>query len=419
MTYRYILVLGSNCADRGAYLKQAIRLLENNRLKILRSTAVLKTAPILVRNQQSFLNQGLLVATDHRPDELLGVTRLCEQQAGRRQRIRYGPREIDIDIVWWSEGSYTSSELTIPHKYNRARHWVRRFMAELLPQEVDNETGVQYMSMGVKPIQRVQHFLAKKQAGEKIAMVTCYDYTFARLLGRTSVDCVLVGDSLGNVIQGERNTLPVTLEDIIYHARAVRRALPDAFIIGDLPFLSYQTGVAGAIASAGQLIKEAHCDAVKLEGGMYFLETVQALNECGIPVMGHLGLTPQWVLRFGGHRLQAKTREAAQRLLTEAQALENAGCFALVLEMVPASVAAQCSKQLTIPVIGIGAGAGTDGQVLVLSDLLGLDPDFKPRFVRHFARLSEQVIAAVEQYSAAVREGSFPSPEESFQNPVE
>ncbi|MCS6985727.1 MAG: 3-methyl-2-oxobutanoate hydroxymethyltransferase [Leptospiraceae bacterium] len=268
--------------------------------------------------------------------------------------------------------------------------------------------------MASKPVRRVQDFHNKKAAGEKIAMVTCYDYTFGRLLARTSVDCVLVGDSLGNIVQGHRNTLPVTLEEMIYHTRAVRRALPDTFLIADLPFLSYQSSVRDAILAAGRLVKEGGCDAVKLEGGSYFKQTISALIACGIPVMGHLGLTPQWILQLGGHRLQAKSKEAQESLLHEAKALEEAGIFALVLEMVPSEAAARCQRELSIPVIGIGSGKETDGQVLVLTDLLGLDPDFKPRFARHFAKLGGQVLQAVEEYNQAVREGSFPSAEESF-----
>ncbi|MCS6971617.1 MAG: 3-methyl-2-oxobutanoate hydroxymethyltransferase [Turneriella sp.] len=258
----------------------------------------------------------------------------------------------------------------------------------------------------------IQDFAKKKSLGEKIAVVTCYDYAFARLLARTSIDAILVGDSLGNVMQGHANTLPVTVEEMVYHARIVRRGAPQAFLIVDLPFLSYQTSVRDAVANAGRIIKETGADAVKLEG--LFLPQIRALIKSGIPVMGHLGFTPQSLLAFGGYRVQGKTPSSAENILRAAAALEKAGVFAIVLEMVPTELAGRVTASLSIPTIGIGAGDLTDGQVLVLNDLLGLDPDFSPRFVRRYANLSASVISAVEQYAADVRERKFPNEQERF-----
>jgi len=233
-------------------------------------------------------------------------------------------------------------------------------------------------------------------------------------VARTSVDAILVGDSLGNVIQGQPNTLAVTVDDMIYHARIVRRGAPQAFIVADLPFMSYQASVEEAMKSAGRILKETGADAVKLEGGAAVVPQIKALVAAGIPVMGHLGLTPQSLLAFGGYKVQGKSADAAEKILADARAIEAAGVFSMVLEMVPAALAEKISAALTVPTIGIGAGDKTDGQVLVLTDLLGLDPDFVPRFVRKYADLSGQVLTALENYAADVRGKKFPSEKESF-----
>ncbi|HNA79356.1 MAG TPA: 3-methyl-2-oxobutanoate hydroxymethyltransferase, partial [Turneriella sp.] len=213
---------------------------------------------------------------------------------------------------------------------------------------------------------------------------------------------------------GNPNTLAVTVDDMVYHARAVRRGAPQAFIVVDLPFMSYQTSVEDALRNAGRIVKETGADAVKLEGGEAVVPQVRALVTSGVPVMGHLGLTPQSLLALGGYKVQGKTNETAKKMIADAKALEQAGAFAIVLEMVPAELAKEISAALTIPTIGIGAGAGADGQVLVLTDLLGLDPDFTPRFVRKYAELSGTVLTALEQYAADVRDGKFPAEKETF-----
>ncbi|MFO1469815.1 MAG: 3-methyl-2-oxobutanoate hydroxymethyltransferase [Turneriella sp.] len=260
----------------------------------------------------------------------------------------------------------------------------------------------------------VHDFTKKKAAGEKITMVTCYDFAFARLIARTSIDAILVGDSLGNVIQGQPNTIPVTVDDMIYHGRIVRRGAPQAFIVVDMPFMSYQTSVEDALRNAGRIIKETGADAVKLEGGANIAPQVRALVESGIPVMGHLGLTPQSLLAFGGYKVQGKTSAAQLKLTDDAKLLQQSGAFGIVLEMIPAPLTESVVKNLEIPLIGIGAGNKADGQVLVLNDLLGLDPDFAPKFVRKYADLSSSVFSALEGYAADVRESSFPSDKESF-----
>lgn len=410
---RYVLVLGSNAGDPLANLEKSIEHIRSQGISVLGATEVLHTRPIIVPHQNMFVNQGITIETELAPEELLALCKECERELGRRERFRYGPREIDIDIAWWSDGIYQSDLLQIPHRGARNRHWVRKFLCELLPEEKDPESGENYCNMNVKPIHRVTDFIRKKEAGEKITMLTVYDYTMAKLLARTSLDTVLVGDSLGNVIQGNQNTLPVTVDEMIYHASAVRRAMSDIFLTVDMPFMSYQESEEQGLRNAGRLMKETGANAVKLEGAGRFISLVEKIVESGIPVMGHLGLQPQSFHTLGGYRLQGKTEEAQEKLIEDAKALERAGAFAIVLEMVKSETAEQVSRALHIPVIGIGAGAGTDGQVLVFSDYLGLDPDFKPGFVRHFENLSEKIIQATEGYCREVREGTFPGENES------
>jgi 3-methyl-2-oxobutanoate hydroxymethyltransferase len=267
-----------------------------------------------------------------------------------------------------------------------------------------------------KQLSRVTlHTLAAQKArGEKIAMITAYDATFARLLDEAGADILLVGDSLGMVVQGHDNTLPVTVDEMIYHCKAVARGARRAHIVGDMPFMSYQESVEQGLRNAGRLLKEGGCHAVKLEGGAQHAPLVARLVATGIPVMGHLGLTPQSVHQLGGFKLQGKEEGAAERLIADARALEAAGAYAIVLEGLPTEVAAAVTAALTIPTIGIGAGDGCDGQVLVIYDLLGLDERFKPRFVRRYADLSATVQDACGRFIADVRTGAFPGPAESF-----
>jgi 3-methyl-2-oxobutanoate hydroxymethyltransferase len=257
-------------------------------------------------------------------------------------------------------------------------------------------------------------FRRMKAEGRKIVVLTAYDWMLARYLDAADVDAILVGDSAGQVFAGHRTTLPVTLDDMIYHARAVRRGAPDRFLIVDMPFLTFQVSPEETLRNAGRIMKETDAQAVKVEGGAALAETVERLTGCGIPVMGHLGLTPQSVHAFGGYGLRASEADEAERLRTDALALEGAGCFSLVLEKIPSSLATEVSKGLQIPTIGIGAGPGTDGQVLVTPDLLGMTPDFRPRFVRRYADLDEVVRSALARFAADVREGSFPGEEESY-----
>lgn len=247
-----------------------------------------------------------------------------------------------------------------------------------------------------------------------ISMVTTYDATFARLVELAEIDMILIGDSLGNVIQGHENTLPVTVDDIIYHTRAVVRGNGHAHIVADLPFMSYQSSHEEGMRNAGRLLKEGGAQSVKLEGGAPQAPLVERLTAAGIPVCGHLGLTPQSVHAFGGYRVQGRGDEAQKRLLDDARALEEAGAFMLVLEMVPAELAARVTDELDIPTIGIGAGAETSGQVLVLYDLLGLDTRFAPTFLRRFAELEGTVVDALREYREQVESGGFPGPEHSF-----
>jgi 3-methyl-2-oxobutanoate hydroxymethyltransferase len=253
-----------------------------------------------------------------------------------------------------------------------------------------------------------------KAEGRKIVVLTAYDWTLARYLDDAGVDAILVGDSAGQVFAGHRTTLPVTLEDMIYHARAVRRGAPERFLVVDMPFLSFQVSPEETLRNAGRIMKETDAQAVKIEGGAGLAETIERLTAVGIPVMGHLGLTPQSVHAFGGYGLRASEATEAERLRADARAIESAGCFSLVLEKIPRALAAEVSAELEIPTIGIGAGPGTDGQVLVTPDLLGLTPDFRPRFVRRYANLDETVRDALTRFAADVRSGAFPGDEESY-----
>jgi len=260
----------------------------------------------------------------------------------------------------------------------------------------------------------VHELLAMKERGERIVCLTCYDALFARLLDESGVDILLVGDSVNQVLAGAETTLSATLEQMIYHTRIVRRGTSRALVVCDLPFLSYQISREEAIKNAGRVMAETGCHAVKLEGGKPMAQTVRALVDVGIPVMGHLGLTPQSVHALGGHRVQGRDEKTAERLKEDAKALEDAGAFAIVLELVPAPLASQITKSLTIPTIGIGAGPACDGQVLVLHDMLGLNDKFAAKFVKRYAALAEDVREAVRLFAAEVREGRYPGPEHSF-----
>ena len=254
-----------------------------------------------------------------------------------------------------------------------------------------------------------------KAEGVPIAMLTAYDYTSARLLDQAGTDVLLVGDSASNVMAGHETTLPITLDQMIYHAQCVIRAIQRALVVVDLPFGSYQGNSKEALASAIRVMKEAEAHAVKLEGGHDVLPTVNRIISAGIPVMGHLGLLPQSIHNYGTYKVRARAEEEAERLIDDAKALEEAGCFALVLEKIPASLAEQVTDTLDIPTIGIGAGADCDGQVLVSHDALGLTTDFHPRFVRRFARLDETITEAVQTYVNSVRTRSFPNDDESYE----
>ena len=253
-----------------------------------------------------------------------------------------------------------------------------------------------------------------KARGEKIAMLTAYDATFARLLDDAGADVLLVGDSLGMVIQGHDTTLPVTLDEIAYHCRAVARGARRAHVVGDMPFMSYQASVEQGITNAGKLMKEGGCHSIKLEGGAVHAELVKRLVAAGIPVMGHIGLTPQSYHQLGGFKVQGRDPGGRERLLADARTLEDAGVYSIVLEAIPADIANDITAQLSIPTIGIGAGGSCDGQVLVSYDALGMDETFKPRFVRRFATLGATIKDAVAHYVADVRAGGFPSDAESF-----
>ncbi|HEY4392466.1 MAG TPA: 3-methyl-2-oxobutanoate hydroxymethyltransferase [Polyangia bacterium] len=255
---------------------------------------------------------------------------------------------------------------------------------------------------------------ARKGTGERIAVVTAYDVVFAGLADRAGVDAILVGDSLGMVMQGERSTLGVTLDEMVYHCRIASRGVTRAHLVGDLPFMSYQASVEDGMRAAGRLLKEGHAEAVKLEGGESVAELCRRLVQAGIPVMGHIGLTPQSIHQFGGFKVQGRTDAQRTQILADARALADAGAYAIVVEAVPHALAAEITRAVPAVTIGIGAGVDCDGQVMVMHDLLGLQPSWKPRFVRRYAEMGQAVGEAFAAYAADVRAGKFPAAEETY-----
>ena len=253
-----------------------------------------------------------------------------------------------------------------------------------------------------------------KKDGQKISMLTCYDFTTAKIMEESGINAILVGDSLGMTMMGYEDTLPVTMEDMIHHTACVSRGLKNTFLVADMPFMSYQTSTYDAVKNAGRLIKEGHAQAVKLEGGASVCEQIRAIVKADIPVVAHIGLTPQSVNAFGGFKVQGKEYDQAIQLIKDAKAVEEAGAFMVTLECIPEKLATLISKELSIPTIGIGAGAGCDGQVLVYQDMLGMFSGFKPKFVKHFANIGEIMKDAFMTYDKEVKEQSFPSEEHNF-----
>ncbi len=260
----------------------------------------------------------------------------------------------------------------------------------------------------------IHDFLKKKKDGNKITMLTAYDYPFARIVDEAGIDAILVGDSLGMVIQGLENTLPVTMDEMIYHTKMVTRAVKNAMVIGDMPFMSYQTGIEDAIRNAGRFLKEGGAAAIKMEGGAEVADHIRVMTRSDIPVMAHIGLTPQSIHRMGGYKVQGKTEESAKRLLKEAHIVEDSGAFSLLLEAIPMNLAKQITEELSIPTIGIGAGPHCDGQVLVLHDVIGLFERFVPKFVKKYTNIKEDALKAIKTYREEIEKGIFPSEDQSF-----
>jgi 3-methyl-2-oxobutanoate hydroxymethyltransferase len=260
----------------------------------------------------------------------------------------------------------------------------------------------------------VNTIVAMKREKKKIVCLTAYDYSMAKILDKAGIDIILVGDSAANVFAGEKTTLPITMDEMLYHTKVVSRAVTNGLVIADMPFLSFQTSVSDAVLNAGRFLKTGACG-VKLEGGAPIIDTVQRLVSLGMPVMGHLGLTPQSIHKFGGYTLQGKTREAQQNMIKDAELLEAAGCFSIVLEKIPAGLAQQITKSVSIPTIGIGAGPYCDGQILVLHDILGLFEAFTPKFAKRYAAIGTQIRQAVETYRDEVRKGQYPDKTHSFE----
>lgn len=260
----------------------------------------------------------------------------------------------------------------------------------------------------------INDFLKMKQEGQKITMLTAYDYPFAQIVDEAGIDAILVGDSVAMVVQGFANTLPVTMDEMVYHTKMVSRAAKRAMVIADMPYLSYQISIEDAARNAGRFIKEAGAQAVKIEGGREVAEKIEAMTKAEIPVMAHIGLTPQAIHRMGGYKVQGRTEEVAKRLKEDAKILQEAGAFSLVLEAIPFQLSKEITEELSIPTIGIGAGHYCDGQILVVHDALGLFERFVPKFVKRYANLKDDALKAVKQYKEEVKEGLFPGKEHSF-----
>lgn len=259
-----------------------------------------------------------------------------------------------------------------------------------------------------------RRLIEMKQRGEKISMLTAYDYSSAKILDEAGIDVLLVGDSASNVMAGNMTTLPITLDQMIYHAKSVIKGTKRALVVCDMPFGTYQGNPMEALASAIRIMKESHAEAVKMEGGSEIRESIERILSAGIPVMGHLGLTPQSINKFGTYNVRAKEEAEANKLIEDAKMLEEVGCFGIVLEKIPAALAEKVAKEVSIPIIGIGAGGGVDGQVLVMHDMLGINQGFSPRFLRRYANLAEVMTDAVQSYIADVKSGDFPTPQESY-----
>jgi 3-methyl-2-oxobutanoate hydroxymethyltransferase len=260
----------------------------------------------------------------------------------------------------------------------------------------------------------IQDFLRKKAEKKKITLLTAYDYPFARIIDEAGIDAIIVGDSLGMVVQGLENTLPVTMDEMVYHTKIVSRAVKNTMVIGDLPFMSYQISIEDAVRNAGRFLKDAGASAVKIEGGAEVADHIRAMVKSDIPVMAHIGLTPQSIHRMGGYKVQGKTEESAKRLLEEAHIIEEARAFSLLLEAIPTGLAKKITEELTIPTIGIGAGPYCDGQVLVLHDVIGLFEKFLPKFAKRYANIRDDVLHAVMLFKEEVEKGIFPSEKHSF-----
>jgi 3-methyl-2-oxobutanoate hydroxymethyltransferase len=284
-------------------------------------------------------------------------------------------------------------------------------MSTIPPSASDKKARMTMMSD--KPV-TITDLVRMKRAGQPIAMLTAYDFFTARFLDECGIDGILIGDSANMVFYGEPTTLSITVDQMIYHSRAVANAVKRALVIGDMPFMSYQVNADEALRNAGRFLKEANVAAVKLEGGLTMAPTIKRIVEAGIPVMGHIGLVPQSIHRFGGYAVQGRTPESRQYLLDSAKAIADAGCFSMVLEGIPADLATEITQAVSVPTIGIGAGSQCDGQILVTNDLLGLFPDFRPKFVRQYAHLAETMKEAFSRYRDDVRARKFPNPDESY-----
>lgn len=434
--------LGSNLDDPVAQLDRALAALDAGAgIRVAGVSSFYRTEPWGDTAQPAFVNAVARLETALSPEALLDALASIEAAAGRSRARRWGPRTLDLDLLVFDDLRSDDPGLTLPHPRLHERAFVLVPLAELAPAlEIPGRGPVRELlagiaDAGVERLIRQPGILEKrgmstteartapvsvpqlrkmKSEGQRITMLTCYDATFALAMDRAGVDTVLVGDSLGMVVQGHGSTLPVTVDHIVYHSAAVARGLTHALLVADMPFLSYAMPER-ALDTAHRLMGEGGAAMVKLEGAGPMLESIRVLAERDVPVCAHLGLTPQSVMKLGGFRVQGREEAAARRLRADALAVQEAGAAMLVLECVPRALATEVTRSLDIPVIGIGAGVGCDGQVLVMHDLLGLrGPHRTPRFVKDFLAGTDSIEGAFSAYLQAVREGRFPAQEHGF-----
>jgi len=436
------LGIGANEGDREGNIKMALDLLRNSEdIRIIAVSSLYRTKVLGGSTQPDFLNCVVRISTELDPHSLLKAAKSIEEILGRQPGTHMQPRPMDIDILLYDNLEIQSEDLRIPHSRLTQRRFVLEPLLEIAPEAVDPASSTpladfvkKTLSQDVTRIREdgrsempdshsykpdpgkitTRTFRRLKAEGTKIAVLTAYDFPTARILDEAGIDCIMVGDSAGTVVAGHPTTLPITMDQMIFLTQAVARGGKRALVVGDMPFMSFQTSEGEAIHNAGRFLKEGGAQAVKLEGGSEIAPLILKMVDFGIPVMGHIGLTPQSINKFGAHLIMGKTEKQKKCLLQSAQALQDAGCFAIVLESVLPDVAKEITAAVRVPTIGIGAGPNCDGQVLVISDMIGLFEEFRPKFVRVYADVAGVIRKAAKEYIEDVRNSRFPGEEETY-----